>query len=84
MNKITYRNRQVERASDLEPDVFLCADVLLYRLREMRGNPLGRSWPWAVSMTMGQSSTRAAQRVPCPHGRFVGKVLCQMVEIGFN
>lgn len=42
------------------------------RPKRMRGSLSGRSWPWAVSLTMGQASTPAAARVAnpaCPQGK---------------
>lgn len=38
----------------------------------MRGSRSGRSWPWAVSLTMGPASTPAAARAAnpaCPRGK---------------
>lgn len=38
----------------------------------MRESPLGRSWPWAVSLMMGPASTPAAARAAnpaSPHGK---------------
>ncbi len=46
----------------------------------MRGSPLGRSWPLAVSMTTDRLPSLAAAKTACPHGQcalvFSGSVEC--------
>ncbi len=48
----------------------------------MRGSPLGRSWPLAVSMTTDRLPSLAAAKTACPHGQcalvFSGLVVCLM------
>lgn len=65
--------------------LFIEVDCVFVRPRGMRGSPLGRSWPLAVSMTTDRLPSQAAARAAktaCPHGQcalvFSGLVVCLM------
>ncbi len=64
---------------------FIEVDCVFVRPRGMRGSPLGRSWPLAVSMTTDRLPLLAAARAAktaCPHGQcallFSELVVCLM------